>query len=316
MIASPRFTDGARAFFSDMFAYDQFDGLSKEQAIYPKFTSQLAKDAQEQALRTIVDLLVTQNGDYRDLFTTRKTFINRNLGSLYKVPVPGAVDGWMPYEFTPESNRAGLLTFAAFLMLDPSHEGRSSPTIRGKSVRELLMCQPVPLPPANVDFSLVQNTADQVHKTARDRLTLHQENPVCAGCHKITDPIGLSLENYDAAGQLRTSENGARIDASGKFEGKDYAGPHDLTTFLRDSPAVSSCVVQRAYEYGVGHAVEDGDGQWLEYATERFAQGQYRFPALMRFIATSRAFKAASPATSKAPAAHAAQARATAAKRI
>lgn len=321
MIASPRFAEGTRAFFSDMFAYDGFDGLSKEQQIYPKYTSQLAKDAREQALKTIVDLLVTNNGDYRDLFITRKTFINRNLGSLYKVPVTNAIDGWVPFEFKPEDNRAGLLTMAAFLMLDPTHEGRSSPTIRGKSVRELLMCQPVPLPPANVDFSIVQNTGDQVHKTARERLMLHQENPVCAGCHKITDPIGLSLENYDAVGQFRTTENGAKIDTSGQFEGKAYQGAHDLTTFLRDSPAVSSCVVQRAYEYGVGRAVEDRDGQWLEYASDRFAAGQYRFPQMMRFIATSRAFKAISPPSLKPPAKAPAQtaqapARAGSAKRI
>jgi hypothetical protein len=293
LLASPRFADGVRAFFSDMLGYEQFDGLSKEQALYPKFTSQLAKDAREQALRTIVDLLVTQNGDYRDLFTTKKTFINRNLASLYKVPAPFAVDGWAPYEFAANDPRAGLLTFAAFLMLDPSHEGRSSPTIRGKAVREMLMCEMVPTPPANVDFSIVQNTGDQVHKTARERLTLHQENPVCAGCHKITDPIGLSLENYDAVGQYREQENGAVIDASGLFEGKAYRNGLHLTSFLRDSPAVSSCVVQRAFEYGSGQPLADEN--WLTYASGRFAGANSRLPQLMRFIATSKAFREVAP---------------------
>lgn len=293
LLASPRFADGVRAFFSDMFGYEQFDGLTKEQEIYPKFTTQLAKDAREQAMRTIIDLLVTNNGDYRDLFTTRKTFINRNLGSLYRLPTPGAADGWISYEFPADSPRAGLLTMAAFLMLDPSHEGRSSPTIRGKSVRELLMCQPVPVPPANVNFSIVQNTGDQVHKTARERLTLHQENPICAGCHRITDPIGLSLENYDAIGQYRNRENGAVIDASGEFEGKTYRDGLHLTAFLRDSPAVSSCVVQRAFEYGAGQPLTDEN--WLSYATTRFAAAKYRLPQLMRFIATSKAFREVAP---------------------
>ncbi len=124
MIAAPRFQAGVRAFFSDMFAYDQFAGLSKDQAIYPKFTSQLAKDVQEQSLRTIIDLLVTNGGDYRDLFTTRKTFLNRNLGSLYKVALDEeGVDGWIPYSFAPSDPRQGILMLGAFLISIPAMRG-------------------------------------------------------------------------------------------------------------------------------------------------------------------------------------------------
>src|SRR3546814_6297853 len=107
-------------------------------------------------------------------------------------------------------------------MLDASHEGRSSPTIRGKTVRENFLCETVPSPPANVNFSIVQDTANPEFKTGRDRLLAHQENPVCAGCHKITDPIGLALENYDPVGRYRARENGALIDASGEFDGENY----------------------------------------------------------------------------------------------
>jgi uncharacterized protein DUF1592/uncharacterized protein DUF1588/uncharacterized protein DUF1595/uncharacterized protein DUF1585/uncharacterized protein DUF1587 len=297
LIASPRFADGVRAFFSDMFAYEQFDGLSKDQTIYPKFTSQMAKDAEEQTLRTIVDILVTHNGDYRDLFTTKKTFLNRNLAALYEVPVTGlGPDGWRPYTFAPDDARAGILTFAAFLMLDPSHEGRSSPTIRGKTVRELLLCQKVPPPPGNVDQSLVQNTSNQVLKTARERLTVHQENPVCAGCHRVTDPIGLAMENYDAVGAFRTRENGALINASGTFEDKTYKDAVTLQQALHDSPTGPSCVVQRAYEYGVGRQATASEEKWLEFAGQSFAADHYSFPALVRRIATSKALRAVSPA--------------------
>jgi hypothetical protein len=177
-------------------------------------------------------------------------------------------------------------------MLDPTHEGRSSPTIRGKSVRELLLCQMVPQPPANVNFALVQDTTNPLYKTARQRLTAHQENPACAGCHALTDPIGLSLENYDAIGDFRSHENGALVDVSGKFEGKPYVGLSGLSERLRESPTVSSCVVQRAFEYGVGRASVGGDSPWLEYAIEQFSGDGYRFSALMRRIATSPALAA------------------------
>lgn len=293
LIAAPRFEQGVRAFFSDMLGYDQFQGLAKDQAIYPKFTSDLAKDAQEQALRTIIDLLVTNRGDYRDLFTTRKTFMTRALGALYKVPVSGqGVEGWSSYTFPQGSERGGLLSLAGFLMLDPTHEGRSSPTIRGKSIRELLLCQPVPQPPPNVNFNLVQDTTNPLYKTARQRLTAHQENPACAGCHALTDPIGLSLENFDAVGDYRTHENGATIDVSGTFEGKPYSGLSGISLLLRDSPEVPACAVQRVYEYAVGREAAGSDTAWLAAMTQLFGTDGYRLPDLMRRIATSDALSA------------------------
>ena len=293
MMASPRYEEGVRSFFSDMLGYEQFEGLAKDQAIYPKFNSQLVRDAREQTLRTLVDHLVTRKADYRDLFTTKSTFMNRSLGGLYRVPVSlAAMDDWAPYTFSPNDPRAGILSLAGFLMLDPTHEGRSSPTIRGKSVRELLLCQMVPQPPANVDFAIVQDTHNPNFKTARQRLNVHMESPACKGCHALTDPIGLSMENYDATGDYRTHENGALIDASGTFNGKPYTGLVGLSRVLRDSPEAPSCLVQRTYEYAVGREAAGDDAKWLEYAAQRFAADKYRLPALMRWVATSDAFRA------------------------
>ncbi len=118
------------------------------------------------------------------------------------------------------------------------------------------------------------------------------ETPACKGCHSLTDPIGLGLENYDATGDYRTHENGALIDASGTFSGKPYTGLVGLSRLLRDSPEVPSCLVQRTYEYGVGRQASAEDAKWLEYAAERFAADKYRLPALMRWVSTSDAFRA------------------------
>ncbi len=290
LIAADRFVQGVRSYFADMFGYEQFKGLAKDQAIYPKFNAGLAQDAQEQTLRTIVDLLVTRRGDYRDLFSTRQTVMNRSLGALYRVPVTAeGFDGWAPYTFPANEPRAGILSLAGFLMLDPTHEGRSSPTIRGKSVRELLLCQPVPQPPPNVNFAIVQDVNNPLYRTARQRLTAHQENPACAGCHALTDPIGLSLENYDAVGNFRAHENGAAIDATGSFEGKPYTGLLGLSQRLRESPAVPSCMVRRVFEYSVGRPASAGDTAFLENAVVQFRQDRFRLAGLMRRIATSPA---------------------------
>ena len=303
LIASPKFEQGVRAFFIDMFGYEQFQGLTKEQAIFPMYSSQLAEDAKEQTLRTIIDLLVTNEGDYRDLFTSKKTFLNRRLSALYSVAAPeAAVEDWAPYEFSDDDPRAGIFTQAAFLMLDPTHEGRTSPTIRGKAIREFYLCQHVPPPPPAVDFKLVQDTQNAMHKTARERLRVHAEVPTCAGCHAITDPIGLAMENYDAIGSYRTLENGAHIDASGTFEGFAYNNALELQTLLRESPAVTDCLTSRAYEYGVGRPINSGEREWLSYLREKFAEGSYKLAPLMKDIAMSNAFRTVSvSARSEAP---------------
>ena len=293
LLSSPRLEKGVRAFFSDMLAFDSFDALAKDSVIYPKFSLKVANDAREQTLRTIADFLVTGRGDYRDLFTSRKTFLTRNLGMLYRVPVPTR-DGWEAHEFPVDDERVGLLTEISFLALH-SHPGRSSATLRGKAIRELLLCQTVPMPPANVNFSIVQDTANPKFRTARDRLTAHRTDAVCAGCHKIMDPIGLALENFDGAGQYRTAENGAPIDASGELDGVQFKDAAGLGQAMHDDPAAVSCLVGDVYRYAAGRDVQPGEMAFTVWLKDRFAADGYQLPALLRRIALSGAFYRASP---------------------
>ena len=302
LLSSPRLDAGVRAFFVDMLGFDEFPTLSKDAAIYPKFTSQVSQDAQEQTLRTIVDHLVTRQGDYRDLFITRKTFLTPLLGSLYSVPVvkttPNASPGtWVPYEYPEGDPRAGLLTQASFVALH-SHPGRSSPTIRGKALREVILCQKVPDPPANVNFTVVQDTANPQYKTARARVTAHRTDPVCAGCHKLIDPMGLALENFDSAGGFRASENGAPIDASGELDGVKFADAVGLGKAVHDNTATSSCLVSRLYSYAAGRVPSKGETEWMRYLEKSFAADGYKFGGLMRRIATSEAlYRVSAPQT-------------------
>ncbi len=306
LLASPRLEGGVRAFFADMLGFDSFQELQKEQNLYPKFSLQVAADAKEQTLRTIVDLLVANDGDYRDIFTTRKTFVTRSLGAIYEIPVDNAT-GWQPYEFPAGDPRAGLLTQLSFVALH-SHAGRSSPTLRGKAVRELLLCQRVPAPPSNVDFALVDNTADPRFRTARDRLTAHRANPTCAGCHAIMDPIGLALEDFDTVGEYRTTENGAPIDSSGQLNKIPFQDAAGLGKVIHDDPSATACLVRRVYEYGVGRAPEKGEAVWINDLNRRFAEDGYRIPQLLRRIALSDAFYRVAPASGSVPSAKTASA--------
>ncbi len=285
MLANPRLEEGVRAFFADMLEFDDFESLSKDATVYPSFTGQTAIDAREQTLRVIVDQLIKKNADYRDLFTSRSTFLSPALAAVYRVQ---SAPGWVRTDFPEDTQRVGLLSQVSFLALH-AHPARSSPTLRGKAVREQLLCQKVPDPPPNVDFSAVENPRPD-HRTARDRVTAHLANPVCAGCHRITDPIGLALENFDGAGQYRDTEKGAAIDASGTLDGKPFKDAIGLAQVLRDSPALTSCLVRRAFSYAVGSPDFVGRNELMAYYNKAFSAQGYKFKGLLRDIALSDAF--------------------------
>jgi hypothetical protein len=288
MMRSPKLEAGVRAFFSDLLGFDGYANLSKDTVIYPRFDSSVGQDSREEVLRLIADHLLTRDEDYRDLFTTRRSFLTRRLGLIYKVPVQNRF-GWTPYEFAADAQRDGLLTRLSFLALH-SHPGRSSPTLRGKAVRELLLCQPVPPPPANVDFALLQDTSNPQFRTARARLAKHNEDAVCAGCHKLTDPLGLPLETFDSSGEFRASENGAAIDASGSLGKQSFADAVGLGRALHDDPQTASCVVTRTYNYATGRATSKAERDFVRGLADSFAKDGYRYTALLRRIVSSDEF--------------------------
>ena len=293
LMASPRLEIGVRAFFSDMLAFDGFGTLAKDTTLYPKFTSQVLRDAQEQTMRTIVDHLLVQNADYRDLFTTRKTFMTPLLASIYKVQATfpeGVLNPWVAYEYPANAEQAGILTEASFVGLH-SQPGRSSATVRGKALREVMLCQKVPDPPGNVNFNLVQDTNNPNFKTARQRLEAHRTEATCAGCHKIMDPVGLSMENFDTIGGFRSTENGATIDSSGELDGAKFPDVIGLGKAVHDNPSATSCIVNRVYQFGVGHKPTKSESAWMtQTLAADFKSSGYKFTNLLKDIATSDTF--------------------------
>jgi hypothetical protein len=293
LIASPHFEAAVRAFFQDMLEFDSFDELAKDPLIYPAFNSTVVRDAQEQTLRTIVNLLVTQRGDYRDIFTTRDTYVTRALGTIYRLPV-ATRNGWESAQYPESSARAGILSNVSFLALH-SHPGRSSSTLRGKSIRQVFLCQQVPDPPNNVDFSVVQDSSNTAMPTARIRLEAHRTSPACAACHRMMDPLGLTLENFDGEGAFRATENGAPIDASGALDGHAFSGAPGLGQAIHDHPQTPRCLVDRMYRSAAGRSILPAERPYIEYLNQVFQADGYRVPDLMRAIAVSRSFYLVSP---------------------
>ena len=294
LLASPRAERGLRAFFSDMLQFDRFATLSIDSSLFPRFTKNVEDDAREQTLRTVAEHLLNRNRDYRDLFVSRDTFLTPPLAAIYGVPLArsqelGGAVPWVPYRFPEGDSHVGLLAQVSFLALH-SHPGRSSPTLRGQAVREIFLCQRVPPPPPDVDFSLLQDTYNPDFRTTRDRLAEHRENPACASCHNLTDPIGLTLEVFDASGGYRTTENGAPIDTSGELNGRIYAGPPGLGQALRDEPRATSCFLERAFAYGAARMPTEDERAWLADVEAELADNGVKWRALMRRIARNPDF--------------------------
>ena len=288
LMQTPRYEDALRAFFADMLHFDTFADLSKDPEIYPAYNSEIAQEAQEQTLRTIIEHVMTKQGDYRDLFTTRDTFLTRSLGTIYRTPVPER-DEWMPATFAKDANRAGIQSHVSFLALH-SHPGRTSPTLRGYGMRQVFLCQDVPDPPATVNFTAIEADAHKANVTARDRIAMHASEPSCAGCHKVMDPLGLAMENYDGLGTFRTRENGALIDTNGSLDGRNFSTPDSLAKALHDHPETPRCVSERLYKSAVGRDIVWKERYYLDWLIKGFADDGYRIPDLMLRIATSKNF--------------------------
>lgn len=292
LMGSPRLEAGMRTFFADMLQLDTFSDTTKDSVIYPKYNAQVAAAAQEETLRTVIDLTLRSNDDIRNLMTTRKTSISRVLASIYDVQFDFH-DEWMPYEFPQSAGRSGILTQVSTLSMF-SHPGRSSPTKRGVAIMDVFLCEPTPLPPANVDFSIVNNTSGPL-KTVRERLLAHATNPTCASCHNHSDPIGLTLENFDSLGIHRLTENGVPIDVSGTLQGKTFVGAEGLGRFLHDNPKFPACLARKLYSYGLGANSEDVDATAYKAAYKSFVDSGYKLRTLLKAMVTSPNYFTATP---------------------
>lgn len=287
MLASPRFADGTRSFFSDYLRLDGMSELTKDTLIYPAFTQPVAGAMREQVLRTITNLLIDEDGDFRDIFTTRAFAMHRTLGPIYDIPIARA--DWYIHRFPDGDPRAGLLTQAGMLA-QHSHPGRTSPTLRGLALNEIFLCEKVPSPPANVNFAVVQDVNNPTLRTTRERLQAHLDDEECASCHKRTDPMGLGLEQFDGVGQFRVTEQEVPIEVSGDFERRAFTGAAELGTLFHDSQRVSACFVRTAWRYALGHNAGAGDDPAVARLAASFAAGDYKLARLMRAIALDPAF--------------------------
>ena len=287
MIESEQAKEGVNNFFTELYELHHLDDMTKDPTIFLHFSSELGEDLREETLSVIENHVFTQDADYRDLFITAKTFINRRLAALYEVRAPTR-EGFTEFTFTESDGRRGILGHGSLLSIH-SHAVASSATLRGKFIRQTLLCGVVPPPPVNVDTSLPEPSGNAI--TLRQRIGEHSANPACATCHLLMDPIGLGLENFDGIGRFRTKEEGAIIDPSGTLDGADFANAWELADVIRNHPKLSECLVKNLYQYATGNVISRGEQGQVNALSQMFQNDKYRVKALIKNIMMSQGFR-------------------------
>lgn len=289
MIESPRAREGLRGFVTDYMHLAHLDKLSKDPTLFTYFSPELGPAAREETLRLFEHIVFELDTDFRDIMTTKQTFVNPKLASMYMIPSPSD-EGFSLVELPSDSPRAGLLGHASILALH-SHPRATSSTLRGKFIRDDLLCDPIPPPPANVNTGLPE--ASEGGQTLRERMKPHLTDPTCSSCHGLMDPLGLGLENFDAIGRYRTTEAGAIIDPSGQVDGVPFKDARGLGQVLRDSNKFAPCFVRKVFSYATGFRPTEADRPTLNTLTWDFRAEGYRVKALMKLVAMSPAFRLA-----------------------
>lgn len=297
LLATLQGHESIRGFARELFNLPAVDTVPKDSALYPELTPTLRASLREQVERLWETAAFSANHQLLEVLTTRDTVVDDELASLYGLPKPGQ-SAMAPVTLPDSGQRSGLLGTGAFLAVR-AKSNETTPTLRGRFVREVLMCQTVPAPPPNVNTTLPVPPAGAA-LTRRQQLEAHRASPTCAGCHALMDPIGLALENFDAVGRFRDLDRGLPIDTTGDLDGAPFNGPRQLNQLLRDSPSVRSCLIRNLYRYVLGQSEASGGEAWIDELAKKYDDSGQNFREFAVAFVNSDAFRfAAAPARAK-----------------
>jgi hypothetical protein len=236
---------------------------------------------------------VIRHGDGRleTLLTAPFSIIEGPLYELYGVAATTSPNG-DPTTPLDESQRAGILTHAS-VMAAQAHSEQTSPVLRGLFVRQSLLCQPMPPPPADVN-----NTPPppDPNATTKERFNEHTQDPACAGCHLLIDPVGWGFEQYDAIGRYRTMEGSNPVDARGEITGTadadgEFDGAVELAQLLAGSEQVGECVAKQWFRFAFGRSEVEEDTCSIATTHSLFADAGYDIRELLLTIVVSDTFR-------------------------
>jgi hypothetical protein len=288
MLADPKARALVTNFANQWLYLRELKNANPDVTVFPDFDDNL-RQAFQRETEMLFESVLREDRSVLDLLDADYTFVNERLAKHYGIPnIYGPDFRRAP---VPNEARRGLLGHGS-LQLVTSNANRTSPVIRGKWILENLLGSQAPLPPPDVP-PLEENPSAGVGASVRERIERHRANPACAGCHKIMDPIGLALENFDAIGRWRTVDEGVTIDASAQLvDGTAIDGPANLRKALLDRPdPFVAALTEKLLMYGVGRETKYYDMPAVRAVMRDAARNRYRFADLVLGIVKSAPFQ-------------------------
>jgi hypothetical protein len=294
MLADPK-ADALVENFGDQLLYlRNLPSTSPDGVFYPNWDDELRKSFRRET-ELLFQSVIKGNRSVVDLLNADYTFINERLAKHYGIPnIYGAQ--FRRVALGPNlAYRRGLLGQGSVLALAWQQNFRTSPVKRGVWVLENILGTPPPEPPPNVP-PLEDSNSDNKVMTLREQMTLHRKNEPCAGCHKLMDPIGFSLENFDADGSWRTKQGGqggVPIDASSTiWDGTKINGPIELRqALLKYSPQFVRTITEKLMTYSLGRGVENEDMPVVRSIVRNAQKDNYRFMSILMGVVKSDPFQ-------------------------
>jgi hypothetical protein len=294
LLADPRSEALSTRFASQWLRLQDLDQIFPDYLLYPQYDETLAR-AMTRETELFFDSLVREDRSALDLFNADYTFVNERLAKHYGIAnITGSAFRRVP---VPE-HRHGILGQGSILTLT-SVADRTSPVLRGKWVMDVLFGTPPPPPPPNVpalDDSVKAESGGK-RLTTRERMEEHRKNPSCNSCHRVIDPLGLALENFDVTGAWRIKDNEAPIDSVGDlYDGTKMNGPEGLReALLKHSDMVLRSFAENLLTYAIGRRVEYSDMPTVRAIIKDAAKNDNRMSSFILGIVNSGAFRMAKP---------------------
>ena len=289
MLKDPRSEALATRFATQWLRLNDVDEMLPDALLYPYFDHSLGQ-AFKRETQLFFDSLVREDRSALDLLTADYTFVNERIARHYGIP---NVTGPAFRRVTVPDYRRGILGHGSILVLT-SVADRTSPVMRGKWVMEVLLGSPPPPPPPNVP-DLAETKAAEGGRllSVRERMEEHRRNPACTSCHRVIDPLGLALDNFDVTGKWRIKDNDMRVDASGElYDGTPMNGPSGLrAALLKHQHAVLLSFTERLMTYALGRRLTPQDMPTVRAIVRDAARQDYRMSAFVLGVVQSAAFQ-------------------------
>jgi len=290
MLDDPRSEALATRFAALWLRLQDLDKVEPDAFWFPNYSRQLMMSMRRETELFFYDL-VRKDSSMLDLYRANYSFMNERLANHY------GIDGIIGNEFRrvdhADDQRRGILGHGSVLV-QTSLGNRTSPVLRGKWVLQVVLGTPPPPPPPGVpDLEETEGTDSGRVLTTRERLEEHRKNPVCAACHKVMDPIGLALDNFDVTGRWRIRENGSPLDTRSTFyDGEEISTPADLSRKLLERPLpLVRNFTANLMAYALGRRVEAEDMPTVRRIVRGAESGGYRMSDLILGIVTSDEFR-------------------------